>query len=96
MAKVSYTNRAVADLERISHFLLTQNSDASGTLDLIDEAISILGRHPFVGRPAETGLHELVISQGKSGYIALYNYDAYHDVIQILSIRHQREVGFRV
>ncbi|NHZ35471.1 type II toxin-antitoxin system RelE/ParE family toxin [Massilia rubra] len=95
MAKVSYTNRAIADLERISDFLVTNNVDVSGTLDLIDEAISILGRHPFVGRPAETGMHELVISQGKSGYLALYNYDAHHDLIQILSIRHQREVGFR-
>jgi plasmid stabilization system protein ParE len=95
MAKVSYTKRAISDLERISQFLLASNLDVIGTLDLIDEAINILGRHPFVGRPAEAGMHELVISKGKSGYVALYNYDAHHDVIQILSIRHQREGGFR-
>lgn len=95
MAKISYTDQAVADLERISHFLLTRNSDALGTLNLIDEAIGILGRHPFVGRPAETTLHELVISQGKSGHLALYNYDTFHDIIQILSIEQQREAGFR-
>ncbi|MCE3602228.1 type II toxin-antitoxin system RelE/ParE family toxin [Massilia sp. P8910] len=96
MAKISYSNRAIADLERISNFLATSKLDVSETLDLIDEAINILARHPFIGRPAETGLHELVISKGKSGYIALYNYDVKRDVVLVLSIRHQREAGFRL
>ncbi|MDQ1834179.1 type II toxin-antitoxin system RelE/ParE family toxin [Massilia scottii] len=96
MAEISYSSRAVADLERISNFLVTSNLNASETLDLIEEAINILARHPFVGRPAEVGLHELVISKGKSGYIALYAYDAHQDAILVLSIRHQREAGFRL
>nr|WP_248287208.1 type II toxin-antitoxin system RelE/ParE family toxin [Massilia antarctica] len=83
-------------MERISNFLATSKLDVSETLDLIDEAINILARHPFIGRPAETGLHELVISKGKSGYIALYNYDVKRDVVLVLSIRHQREAGFRL
>ncbi|MFB9242455.1 type II toxin-antitoxin system RelE/ParE family toxin [Massilia antarctica] len=96
MAKISYSNRAIADLEHISNFLVTSKLNVSETLNLIDEAINILARHPLVGRPAETGLHELVISKGKSGYIALYNYDVKGDVVLVLSIRHQREAGFRL
>nr|WP_187363445.1 type II toxin-antitoxin system RelE/ParE family toxin [Massilia frigida] len=83
-------------MERISHLLATSKLDVSDTLDLIDEAIHILARHPFVGRPAETGLHELVISKGKSAYIALYNYHVKRDVVLALSIRHQREAGLRL
>jgi hypothetical protein len=37
----------------------------SAALDLIDEAITILARHPFIGRQAEHDMRELVISQGK-------------------------------
>jgi hypothetical protein len=40
------------------------------------------------------GLRELVISYGKSGYIALYSYESSDDVALILAIRHQREAGF--
>jgi plasmid stabilization system protein ParE len=38
-------------------------------------------------------LRELVISRGKSGYVALYSYERNSDTILILTIRHQREVG---
>lgn len=96
MAKISYSTRALSNLEHISDFLLKSGLDALETLDLIDEAIAILTRHPFIGRPVEAGLHELVISQGKTGYVALYAYEATHDAILVLAIRHQREAGFRV
>ena len=64
------------------------------TLDLIEEAITILVRHPLIGRLAEHDLRELVISHDKTGYIALYSYKAEEDAILILAVRHQREVGF--
>lgn len=38
-------------------------------------------------------MRELVISRGKTGYIALYRYDEIRDVARVLAIRHQRELG---
>jgi addiction module RelE/StbE family toxin len=96
MAKISYSSQALSDLERISDF---HSEDGVGTqleaLELIDEAVNVLARHPLIGRQAESGLRELVISQGKTGYVALYSYEANHDAILILAIRHQREAGYR-
>lgn len=93
MAKISYARQALTDLERISDFLSENGLDALETLDLIDEAVTVLDRHPFIGRQVETGLRELVISQGKTGYVALYAYELEHDAVLVLAIRHQREAG---
>ncbi|GAB3432731.1 type II toxin-antitoxin system RelE/ParE family toxin [Massilia solisilvae] len=95
MAEISYSSQALADLEHISDFLAGQGVSAQlEALDLIDDAVGVLARHPLIGRPAESGLRELVISQGKTGYVALYSYEANDDAILILAIRHQREAGF--
>jgi len=37
----------------------------------------------------------LVISRGRSGYLALYSYDDAADVVLVLAIRHQREQDYR-
>lgn len=94
MAQIIYAHQALADLERISDFLGENGVNALEVLDLIDEAVTILGRHPLVGRRAESGLRELVISQGKTGCVALYSYEAEHDTVLILAIRHQGEARF--
>jgi addiction module RelE/StbE family toxin len=96
MAKISYSGQALSDLERITDFLSENGASAQQeALELIDEAVNVLARHPLIGREAEHGLRELVISQRKTGYVALYSYEANHDAILILAIRHQREAGFR-
>ena len=96
MGRISYSLQALADLERISGFLLPEGPAAVlEALGLIDEAISVLPRHPFIGRPVETGFRELVISHGKTGYVALYSDNPAHDSVLIFAIRHQREAGFR-
>lgn len=95
MAKVRYSHQALTNLERIADFLVETDADlALESLELIDDAITILARHPLMGRPAESGLRELVISQGRTGYVALYSHEARHDAILILSIRRQREAGY--
>ncbi|MES2126860.1 MAG: type II toxin-antitoxin system RelE/ParE family toxin [Pseudomonadota bacterium] len=95
MAKISYSKRALADLERLSDCLAPAGRATQlEALDLISEAIDILARHPLMGRPAEAGLRELVISQGKTGYIALYVYEPVRDAVLVFSIRHQREARF--
>jgi hypothetical protein len=40
-------------------------------------------------------LRELVISYGKSGYVALYEYSAGEGLLRVAAIRHQREAGYR-
>jgi addiction module RelE/StbE family toxin len=94
MAKISYSSQALADLERLSDFLSRNGLNTLETLDLIDEAVTMLTRHPLIGRQAESGLRELVISQGRTGYVALYSYELEQDAILVLAIRHQREAGF--
>lgn len=96
MARISYASRALADLERISDFLSDRGEDAQlAVLDLIDEAITLLARHPLIGRQAEHDMRELVISQGDTGYVALYSYEIEYDAVLILAVRHQREAGFQ-
>ena len=95
MARVSYSSHALSDLERISDFLAPEGVNAQlEALDLIDDAVEVLVRHPLIGGLAEHGLRELIISQAKTGYIALYSYEAEQDAVLVLAIRHQREVGF--
>lgn len=95
MARISYSSRALSDLERISDFLSEEGPKAQlEALDLIDEAITILARHPLIGRQAEHEMRELVISQGRTGYVALYSYEIASNAILILAVRHQREAGF--
>lgn len=95
MAKLSYSERALADLERLTDFLIeTDLSLAAETVELIAEAVSLLTRHPLLGRPVEYALRELVISRGRSGYVALYSLEEDQDAVLILAIRHQREAGY--
>jgi addiction module RelE/StbE family toxin len=95
MATVSYAPRALADLERLCDFLAESDPHAAvRTIDLIVDAVAILEQHPLMGRPAEADLRELVISRGKSGYLALYRYDGERDRVLVLAIRHQREEGY--
>lgn len=77
---------------------------ASDAVERILEAIELLERHPFIGRPVELDLRELVISHGKSGYVALYRVvsssgrpasaDEEELQVHIAAIRRQREAGF--
>ncbi|MFA5940488.1 MAG: type II toxin-antitoxin system RelE/ParE family toxin [Sinimarinibacterium sp.] len=95
MARVVYAERALADLGRLTDFLLqAEPAAALETVDLVTEAVRVLENHPLIGRSAEQGLRELVISRGKSGYIALYSYELEQDTVLVLSVRHQREAGY--
>ena len=95
MAKLSYSATALADLERPTDFLVeTDYAAAAETLELIEEAVSVLIRHPLIGRPVEYGLRELVISRGRSVYLALYSLERVQDAVLILAIRHQLEAGY--
>ena len=95
MAGLVYSAQAFADLDRLADFLLEAEPDAAPvTVALISEAVQVLANHPLIGRPAEDGMRELLVSRGRSGYVALYSYEEVEDTVLILSIRHQREAGY--
>jgi addiction module RelE/StbE family toxin len=95
VARLIYSARALDDLERVTDFLVdTDPAAAAVTVDLIAEAVAILAHHPLIGRPAEHGLRELVISRRRTGYIALYSFETAQDCVLILAVRHQREAGY--
>ena len=95
MARLVFSQIALADLEKLTDFLINADPFAAAeTVDLIEEAIGVLKRHPLIGRQVESDLRELIISRGKTGYVALYSYEVDQDAILILGIRHQREAGY--
>lgn len=51
---------------------------------------------PEIGRPLNDtpALRELIIPFGDSGYIALYHYESFQDIVYVLAFRHQKEVGY--
>lgn len=95
MAKVIYSAAALEDLERLTEFLLDEfPGRAFETIGLITGAVTMLEFHPFIGHPLRDGLRELVISRGRSGYLAMYSLEDNGEVVLILRIRHQRESGY--
>ena len=82
------------DLDRLTDFLLASDpASAAETTDLIISALVTLRDHPAIGRTVEQGLRELVISRGRSGYLALYRFDLSRNLDRILAVRHQREAA---
>ena len=96
MTELVYTQQALTDLERLSDFLLeTDPQAAQDTATLIFDALEILVQHPEIGRKVHFGQRELVISRGRTGYLALYRFLPHIDRILVLALRHQRESGYK-
>jgi addiction module RelE/StbE family toxin len=94
LLRIVFAPQAVDDLERLTDFLIENDKNAAlHTIELIEEAVQILKRHPLIGRLCDGCLRELVISRGKSGYVALYSYEESSNMILISTIRHQKESG---
>lgn len=95
MTRWLLAEEAVADLNRLTDFLLQTAPEAAvATVDLVLDALQILASHPLVGRPLPGNLRELVISRGRTGYLALYSFDASADTVLVLALRHQRESDY--
>jgi len=96
MTELVYSEHALFDLERLADLLLESDpAPAEQTASLIFEALELLVRHPDIGRKVHLGQRELVISRGKTGYLALYRYLPRLDRVLVLAIRHQRESGYK-
>lgn len=88
MTELVYAEQALADLERLTDFLLeTDSQTAQATAVLIFEALEILARHPEIGRKVHFGQRERVISRGRTGYLARYRYVPHIDRILVLALR---------
>jgi plasmid stabilization system protein ParE len=93
LAKVIYSTQALSDIERIADFLGPEGpAVVAVAVEAVIEAVELLARHPLLGRPAEHELCELIISRGKTGYVALYDFLEAEDVVLVLALRHQREL----
>jgi plasmid stabilization system protein ParE len=95
MATVEITQRALADLERLFDILAAENSQKAGEQILsVRRAFELLADHPLLGRSAEQGRRELILSRGRYGYIAKYRWLPAEDIGLILAVQHQLEAGY--
>lgn len=95
MARVEVSAGALRDLERLFDFIAeAEPGRALAQLSSVRAAFELLADHPLLGRLAEDGRRELVLSRGKHGYIAKYRWLPAEDVVLILAVRHQLEAGY--
>jgi plasmid stabilization system protein ParE len=95
MATVEITQRALADLERLFDFIAAENPEKARQQMLsVRRAFELLADHPLLGRPAEQGRRELILSRGRHGYIAKCRWLPAEDIVLILAVRHQLEAGY--
>ncbi len=95
MARVEVTERAIGDLERLFDFIAEEDpTRARKQLVSVRRALELLADHPLLGREAEDGRRELILSRGRYGYVAKYRWLPADDIVLILAVRHQREAGY--
>lgn len=96
MAEVVVEASAFDDLNRLFEFLAAHDVAAAvRAIEIIQDGIMILERHPEMGRPSGEGLRELIISYGATGYVALYAFYPTLDLVTVFKLRHQRELGYQ-
>jgi plasmid stabilization system protein ParE len=96
MAAVVYSARALRHLSRIFETLAeTDPAKALAAARAIRSVIELLSEHPLIGRLVRQELRELVISHGRTGYLALYRYRPLKKRVEVLAIKHQRELDYR-
>src|ERR1700757_4383072 len=94
MATVEITRGALADLERLFDFIAAENPQrALEQILSVRKAFELLADHPLLGRAAEQGRRELILSRGRYGYIAKYRWLPV-DIVLVLAVVHQLEAGY--
>ncbi|MBU1663903.1 MAG: type II toxin-antitoxin system RelE/ParE family toxin [Gammaproteobacteria bacterium] len=96
MPQVRFLPAALRDLERLCKFLRPKNPAAAKRAAVaITKTVQMLGQPPQIGRSSEEiGLEyrELPVSFGDSGYVVRFRHE--NDLVTVLALRHQREVGY--
>ena len=94
MAAVVYSGVALAQLRGELQRLRDERQElAVQASTAIRSAVDALAVHPLLGRRAHGELRELIISCGRTGYVALYRFLVQRDEVRMLSLRSQRDVG---
>jgi plasmid stabilization system protein ParE len=96
--RIEYDPLAIEDLKRLHEFLMEAAPEyADAALERIDQAVKRLEIIPHSCRKANfqdgVQLRELIIDQGSSGYIALFEIRP-DGVVSILAFKHQRESDY--
>jgi plasmid stabilization system protein ParE len=74
MPRVKLSALAQRDLIRLHRFLAERDLNlALRAIETIQSNFAPLEKLPFLGRPIQNGLRELIIDFGNSGYVALYH-----------------------
>jgi plasmid stabilization system protein ParE len=95
MAQIVYSPNALANLQRAFESLDELSPEAAlAAVEAIRSAVGMLEHHPLIGRLVTGEQRELVISFGRSGYLARYRFLPSRGEVRILAIRHQRELGY--
>ena len=96
MSRVIWSPAALLDVQRLYRFLALKNIDAAKrAVAAMRQGVGVLGQQPGIGRPIDEmpdEFREWIIDFGDSGYVARYRLDS--DVVTILAMRHQQEVGY--
>ena len=96
MSRVIWSPAALLDVQRLYRFLALKNIDAAKrAVTAMRQGVRVLGQQPGIGRPIDEmpdEFREWIIDFGDSGYVARYRLDS--DVVTILAMRHQNEVGY--
>ncbi len=96
MSRVELAPEVADDFDRIlDHLNQYEVTDTQDRIDAIVQSLSVLKFNPLIGRPARSNLRELVIGRQSRGYVALYRYIPEIDTVFVLTIRSQREAGYR-
>lgn len=96
MPRLIWTPSALLDVQRGYRFLTTRNANAARqAVKAIRAGVKIIARHPEIGRPAkdlDPEYREWPIGFGDCGYVVLYRHAA--ELVTVLAVRHQKEIGF--
>ena len=95
MHPLEWSDRAIADLDRLEAFLFAKSPQAAdAAVDTIFLATEELRHFPLIGRPLsddDPEYRELPVPFSNSGYVILYRADT---VVEIEAIKHMREAGY--
>ena len=96
MSCLIWSPAALLDVQRLYRFLALKNIDAAKrAVTAMRQGVRVLGQQSGIGRPIDEmpdEFREWIIDFGDSGYVARYRLDS--DVVTILAMRHQKEVGY--
>lgn len=96
MSRITWSIKALADVDRLDDFLRARNPDAATrAIAAIIDAVEKLASLPATGRQVEgmdSAYRELPVLFGSGGYLIFYR--EHSAGIHILAVRHMLEAGY--